>query len=708
VTRWALGFALLFLSMLLVRVARADGPVIVPGREAEVVALVKPWFGTDRELAPGYKLGNIEIEQRAIRLVIEGPGAKKVGVRLEYPSEASSEKTASFAIVREDPDDAAKPAVDALIASVRANDKGDFWPTGAPAPPSASHPRSDPSRFARGADGELARWLRNPDGVLLFTAALAFVVLHLRRVLRQEPVWIAWSLAALVAIGGLLRVAIARETAMNVWPYEREVPLARAAYEGVVLPRLCASLSLQLYLTDVIFVTSLIIAVVTPLAFFAHARYVLRDAKAALFAAALLVFLPMHIRFSRSDTEFVQSLATSSVTFVVLYTALRDRSRAVRTVCFVLLPIFSVATYFVRPENMFFYLLDVAAIALTAGDEAPRRRKLFAFAEVTAAAGFAFVVHLVAQYGQTLKEAIGIRTITSAVGLFFHPRLNTLINVSITPPGLTLLAIAGGFLLYRRGDRMRALFLAGWLLGFFVVHSFVRPSEPAMQARYHMHLITPLVFLAASSLPDLLRLPRPALIAGAAYFVASPLLHLRFERDTAFNDMREFDFLRAARAKIPDGCTVLELSPAVSVEGTPTLASRLDRIAMRLQGSGRTRAFRVLDSGKFDPASGVETLSPEALEAIAKPSCLYVYLGLTCATHRPPGTPLHPVCEELRRKLVLRPVMATTFPSRVYDEVLAGRQVTSASGLECKIQVAAGEPIELALYQVDGRRDPER
>jgi len=684
----------------------ADLPIIVAGRENEIVALVQPHFGTGKEIAPGYALGDVDVQPHAIRFRVNGPNGRKGALLLEHPSAggANAEKASSFAVTLEGESDPAMAAVlRALLETIRTNDKGAFWPSKPLGPPTTA------SRFAQGPGSKLLSF-RAPvllrDGVLILLAALAFVALHVRRALRSEPRSILWSLLGLVALGAVIRLAIAEEAAMNVWPYERVVPLARAAFEGAILPAATRALHVRIYLTDVIFKTTAILAIVTPLAFFAHARYVLRDARGALFAVALLVLLPNHIRFARADSEFIQSLATSSLTFVVLYTALRDQSRAWRSVCFALLPLFSVATYFVRPENMFFWFVDVGAILLTSGDEAPRARKVFALVEVTLAAAFAFVVHLLAQYQSALQHALSLRTLTAAITLFFDVRLNTLINPSITPPGLTLLAVLGAVFLYRRGERGRALFLVSWLLGFFVVHSFVRPSEPTMQARYHMHLITPLLLLAASALPEVTRWPRRVVIAGAVYFALSPLVHLRFERDTNFNEMHEFSFMRSTSRGIPDECTVIEFSPAVGLsDPNHRLASRLERMAMRLDNGYAKSAFRVVNAGYMRDGKmngePFETLSDEVLEVLRKPPpCLMVYEGITCRSHRPPGTAIAPVCDELRDRFDLQLVATTMFKSRIYDEVQAGRMLMEPSG-ETRVvsRLRAGEDIPLMLYR---------
>src|SRR5262249_53150462 len=116
------------------------------------------------------------------------------------------------------------------------------------------------------------------------------------------------------------------------------------------------------FLSDVLFGTTYVLAVLTPLVMYAHGRYVLADHRSALAATALLVVLPQHLRFSLSDVDMMQSLATSSLTFVVLYAALLDPWRAWRRLAFLVLPLLCIATYSSRPENLLFVALNLGAI----------------------------------------------------------------------------------------------------------------------------------------------------------------------------------------------------------------------------------------------------------------------------------------------------------------------------------------------------------
>ncbi|MDP3214428.1 MAG: hypothetical protein Q8S73_10015 [Deltaproteobacteria bacterium] len=549
------------------------------------------------------------------------------------------------------------------------------------------------------------------DGVLISLALLVGLCAHLRRALRDSPRWIPWALAGITLVAFLLRLWVPRETIMNAWPYERFVPLARHMAEGFVLPAFGRVARIPLYVTDVIFRTDLFIATFTPLVLFAHARFVLKDDYSALAAAAIMAVLPNHIRFSRADTEIIQSICSSSVTFVVLYSALRETDPRWRSWAYALVFPLSLMTYWVRPENMVFYVLDLGAIVLTAGPMVSRKRRLLALGEVTLAAAIAIVFRIIPGYSHPVREGLSLRTVQNFFEMGIDPAMNTLINPHATPPGLVVMVAVGAVVLWRRGDRGRTLFLFAWILGLFMVHSYVRPTEPMMQARYHLNITTPFVLLAAASTPALLRLPRFVPWLLAAYLAASPLIHLRFIRDTDFNEMREFDFLRAQRGRIPPRCTVLEFAPEFGLDRVGyTFGLRLRRIGEREHSDGMiSPQWNVVNSGRLaapstDPEAH-ETLSPEAERILAAPpDCLYVYEGLSCQSHRPASTPIAPVCAALRERLDLRPVAATTFPSRMYDEVNAGRVVTAPNGnTMCLTLLRPGEPIRLTLYRATPR-----
>ena len=530
----------------------------------------------------------------------------------------------------------------------------------------------------------------------------------IRRQLRDTPAWVGPALAAIVVAGAALRLAMSPVAPLNAWSYARIIPLADHIYGGLVLPHLSQATGATFYLSAVNFTAGFLVSAATPLVLFAHARYVLKDHVSALAAAAILAVLPMHLRFSHSDVEILQTLLTSSLTFVVLYGALTDDSPRWRAACFAALAPLCVATYYSRPEAIIFFPLDLGGIVI-AWSSTPRARRALAAGLITAAATFSVVTHLLVRYRHNLDDGLSLRTLKTALQTLFSPRFNMLLSPWSTPPGLLLAAVLGGVYLWWRGERARSAFLVTWLFAFFVVHSYVIPWAPAMQARYHLNLVTPFVLLAAALVPALARAPRWAMALAALYLAASPLLHRAFIRDVDYFEMREYAFLESVRDRIPDRCTVLEFQPVLSVSGPQTHASRLNRVGTRIRRGMSRWSWDVVSLGALDPSlpSGAshETLSPAAREVIAHPPpCLMVYLGLTCRSHRLLSAPTARACDELRASVDLERVAGTRFRSRIYDPVSVGRIVLGPNGrTETQRALHDGAEVELGLYRVRRR-----
>lgn len=544
------------------------------------------------------------------------------------------------------------------------------------------------------------------DGVLLYLAGLVFVLLVVRRQLRDAPSWVGPALAAVVLAGAALRLALSPVAPLNAWSYSRIIPLAAHSYDGLLMPLLSRAIGATFRLSAVNFAAGFAVSAATPLVLFAHARYVLKDWRSALAAAAILAVLPMHLRFSHSDVEILQTLLTSSFTFVVLYAALTDPSPRWRAACFAALPLLCVATYYSRPEAIIFFPLDLGGV-LIAWSVTPRARRALATGLITAAAAFSVLTHLLVRYRHNLDDGLSLRTLRTAIETLFSPRFNMLINPWSTPPGLAVAAVLGGAYLWRRGERARAAFLGLWLLAFFVVHSYVVPTVPAMQARYHLNLVTPFVLLAAALAPALVRAPLWARLGAALYLLASPLLHRGFVSDVDYFEMREYAFLEASRDRIPDRCTVLEFQPALSTADPSRIhSSRLNRVGARLKDGVRRWSWSVVSLGELAPTyhgeEPRERLSPAARALIADPPpCLMVYLGLTCRSHRPLSAEVAPVCAEVRAALDLEPVARTRFRSRVYDSASVGRIFTGADGRTYTVEALDdGSEVELGLYRL--------
>src|SRR5690606_26915428 len=108
---------------------------------------------------------------------------------------------------------------------------------------------------------------------------LAFVLV---RQLRTAPRWVLPGLVGIVALGVFFRWLLSVEAPMTAWPYERIPPLILAAVDGQILPELTKYLDRPIALVDLIFNGNFLLAALTPLAAFAHARYLLGDHRKAI------------------------------------------------------------------------------------------------------------------------------------------------------------------------------------------------------------------------------------------------------------------------------------------------------------------------------------------------------------------------------------------------------------------------------------------
>jgi hypothetical protein len=660
------GLLSLLAALLFARGARADRPVIEGGREAEVVALFAPHKLGDT-VAPGWRLMWIRVEADHIEAVAEDAGGEKATLFLHHRdfAPAGATLTASFALTRTPEGASAErggAALEVMARAVAENDRGGFW-------------RATGSGVENPGGGLMKAWvaLRKllTDGVVMSALTLALLLALVVRQLRGAPRWVAPALAGVVVGALVVRLLIAHPIALGAWPYSRLTQVFRRMYAGPVLGFVTEALGARLYMTDMVSAANLVFAAATPLAIFAHARYVLKDPAVALASAAIFAALPNHIRFSRSEVEFIPSLLLSSLTFAALHAALSDASRAFRWVCAIALPLLIAASMMTRELNALLVPLSLLVLAQAKGAEgAPperaRRVRAGLAGAVVVAGALAFVFDLLPRYSRQLSEGLSLQTVGTGLSSLVSVQTNTLLNPWITPPGLTLLAGFGAFLLWRaRATRPHAAFLLAWIGLFYFAHAYVTPSQTAMQARYHLHLGPPVVMLAAPALLELMKRRRAIGVAAAAYLAASPLLHLSFERDIAYNDLREFAFVRGLRDRVEDGCSVLEYTGA----GTGDRDARFGRIGAVLDGGAQRSRFNVVAVGA--PPGG-DPLRPEARAILAKPpACLVVYEGLLCFSEKEVGEPIAPACAAVREGLLLTPIAEESFESEVYDSNLA-------------------------------------
>ena len=623
--------------------------VIEAGREAEVVALFAP-HALGAPITQTWRLAGVSVQRDHILATVEGPEGSRAGLRLDHLDAARGDvRTRSFALTREGDDPQADPALRALEDAVRRNDVRPFW-----------HQREQldvPEPLERGAPRRAA------DGILIALAGLALLITMVVHQLRSAPRWVGPALIGIVLGGGAIRLALSPVTALGVWPYSRILRLAAMIFEGPVLEWLGSAAGARIEYTELVFTLNLVVATLTPLAAYAHAHYVLRDPRAALACAALFAIFPNHIRFSHSEVEFVLSLALSSFALALLHAALVERARALQLLSVLALPVVLYGAIVTRELNVLLVPLCVAAAVALRGD-APRGRLVAVLVGVAlgGALGIAYVLEL---YPMQVREGTSLGTLLNSVEALFSLRYNTLINPWVTPPGITVLAGLGAWWLWRAGERRHLMFLVGWLAFYFAAHSYVLPSQVEMQARYHLHLATPLLLLAAPAIVRLWDEKRRIAWAVLAYLAASPLIHVGFIRDTAFNDMREYSFLRESRPLLPDGCTILEY------QGLYDHDVRMARMGLVLESSARTVRWTVVPAGA-EHEGGSDPLRPEVRALLADPpECLVYYEGIQCWAVKDVSEPIAPACAALRDLAPLEELAHTTFESRVYDENLA-------------------------------------
>lgn len=642
--------------------ALAQPHVIGPGHEAAVLALVAPHaLGT--EVADGFALWDVSIESSRIAITVRRADGVEARVFLQHPDDSPSDAptSASFAIVpAPDAPAEARRALEQLEAAVRANDGGEFWGTaGSTADLGSGSGGHETRRAALWGDAD---WVPI-DGLAVILLVLVLGVLLSARLLADAPRWMAGALAGIVVSGLIVRVLLAPPTFLGAWPWTRLYPHVRAVAQGHWLAAVARAAGETFYVTDVALSTNFAYAALMPLVLFAHATYLLRDPRAGLWASFAVAFLPQHVRFSRCEDGFVGSLVLTSLAFALVHGWLRDPSRVVRGLLLVALPFVLYPGYLLRPLNILFIGVYVVALVALHGESAPRWRRVLGIV-VVVAVGAAALVQFIGRNAETVASSVRPALLESVVEVVLSPRLLVLSDPTRTPPALIALAIAGGTIAWRAGERRLVAFLAGWLALFVVAHAVV--VQESMQPRYHLHLVVPFLLLGALAVAhgkaEWLRDRRRRTIAGVALasIALAPWLHGTFVGDVGYTELGEYAFVRDARDVVPEDCTVLEY-----VGGEPGVmgaGSRFERIG-ELASPHRELRFDVVPvyaggrTSEDDPSLEVLAASP--------PACLYVYDGLACSIARDAE---HHACAALRDRFGAETVREASLPVRLYDE----------------------------------------
>jgi hypothetical protein len=667
-------------ALLLPRLAAAARPVIEPGREDEVVALLAPHALGDA-LAPGWTLHSFDIRDSTIEVWIAGPGAVFAHIALDHPdfAPAGARRLTGFALTVGQQPVGSEAAVAELVSTIEHNDDGSFWREVA----YASSERGPPEQQPWAIDGL----------VCLGLATLVLVGLAARQ-LRGAPAWMKASLLGIVLLGTVLRVTLSRPAPLGVWFYTRVPITARMIYEGPLLELVHPG---PVWMSELILASSLYFALLAPLATYVHARALLDEPRIALIAAAILACLPLHLRFSHAGTAFIPSLTLGSLAFILVHVATRETNRVLGWFAVLALAGPLLLALQLRPLNLVYAPLLLAATFVggvrgeTGQVDARRRGAVVVIIVVVALVGLRWML---TGHANRVGEGLDLRTLSSALRVALHPRWNILINPTFTPPGLTLLAVVGGVHVWRRNRRL-AVLLFGWMLAFLVLHAYFVPMSPYMQARYHLHLVPPHVLLAACGVEALLgwtwlvgRRRQVILGALATYVLASPAIHAHAIRNVDFNEVQEFRFVHSLRHTIPPQCTILEY---VGIGAD----SRFDRVGRYVEAGQQHSSWTVVEI----PLEGVDAdvvlpdfeLSPQVRALLDDPpACLYWYEGLPCLGHKPVHEPSAYACQAVAASLHLEEVERMSFPSQIYDESFA-------------VGLGERDTIDLVLYRAHPR-----
>ncbi len=657
----------------------AASHVLRAGREKDILALFAP-YGLGSKVTEHWKLWSVAIEAQRIDISLRDPNGHDEHFALVHPDDALNvpERTSSFALQRASLKDASsREAAELLFQAVNKHDHGGFWEE----PKQDQVKPSQPAAVGTSSPGMPRAGIAFSrfaiDGVLGLALIWMLGVLLAVRLLRDTPRWMRWALPAIVLAGIVIRLQVSPPALLGAWPWSRVWPNVRAVFEGPALGWYAAMSGKTFFLTDVMMWTNFAYAAVMPLILFSHATYLLRDPRAGIAASFALAFLPQHIRFSRCEDAFVPSLVLTSLAFALIHAWLRDPSKIVRGLALAALPFVLYPGYLLRPLNMLFVGVYFAAISLLHPETAPTKRRVIGLG-VVVAVGLAALPSFISTNEVALQNAFSdLRWLGRIIKVVATPQLFVLTDLRVTPLVLLVCAGAGAYFAWRSGEKRLVIFLGGWLSLFIAAHAFV--VEPAMQPRYHLHLVVPFLLLGAAAVPFLWRKARAGLVCAAIALFAAPWLHRSWIRDLHYSEMHEYAFVREARDLVPDGCTVVEYV------GTDERAMelRFARIGEVRSGEPLSRRYQVLPA--FAPGVGGETANATNAVLEHPPACLYLYQGLACSTD-----PAANACGALRGRVSAEVVKQVEIPVDLYDR----RMATSAPSM--------GTWIPLTLLRVHG------
>lgn len=710
-------------------------PVVGPGQEAEVEALFAPYKDGAPlgEVAPGWVLRSLSVDRDAIRADLVGPGDAHASLTLR-PHSCVPALVSALATIDTSPSFVAlgvpaleAPGVSALMAAVTRNDRGGFWRTWAVDPQRAvasRDPATPPGGQPDEEQGEDARPTRRRPlsetvgGVALLLALAALALLaDLPRAVRELTFSrphggrVALAVLGLTLAGWLLRVWIAptfiREAySLQLNPYAAWMNIPDGTLSAYPRgPDVLVGVWARLFggaPYDVWFSLHATLGALTvPLSYLATVALT-RSRGAGLAAAAVLAFLPQHVRLSASESVHVTLIFWGVI--AVGWAALAARNGRLRS--FAAAALAAGAVVVSRPEGA---LLGPALLVIawsTPGSgvrrnlTSPVRLALLAgivwllAPSVAAITTDASIQHFIP--GSHTGEGLGWGTLLHLPMLIVWPDgHNGLFDVATSPLWVWPLALWGGVVLWRRGGRHAAAGLALGLVVYLLLYAGMAPSVTIWKmTRYHGSLLpaaVPLVGLglwdavgrAAAALPPAwaVRLAGAGPRAAAAISIAAVGLLAWWPAMTALPR----DWQRDLQWALKLGATEPALAdPDVRVVLPDNRRRFLDLTPRKL--------IEPLTQG-HQPLSASVTVAEAlgALHAHGDDTPAVYYEGLYCWLAVTPGEPINPQCRAMHEGFELIP--------------LREMRVDEPAYLSAYAEVRPAGPLTLTLYRI-GRRLP--
>jgi len=298
-----------------------------------------------------------------------------------------------------------------------------------------------------------------------------------------------------------------------------------------------------------IFVVNIIFGALGVISMFLLAKSLLRDDRAAFFAAALLCFNPSHIMISGTESPVAAFLFFGPAGAALIVPAVKKGSLPLLWLATLLISVaatLKLLTLLMVPVAVLFYIYSIRGARL-------RNRAAFSIHSAACllfASGWAFA-HCLSISRQLITRGTGL--IMLDYFTMFFKNENILFDPSLTLLIIPVLALAGWALMWKRDARLAVLLTVCLLMvmppGFMVI------ADRTDAVRYQTAAQWALFLLAAVPLTGIRKLKRPTRAAAASLVIiaalALPNMIYSYNLLAAGNeDITEYRFIRRSLRNI--------------------------------------------------------------------------------------------------------------------------------------------------------------